>query len=152
MRIRERIPNFLYKVNPEFLHKLFLKWFKTNFEEVELRICKDKRKIKKFWMANHDLRFSQVLIAMGYLENFPGTWFYDEDENVLLEAGYPPRECLFWGQRYDKDMNMLPEVRWILIKDMTTDHIKAVIAFMGERLPQRYKNAFQAELELRNVG
>jgi hypothetical protein len=152
MRIRERIPNFLDKLCPELLHKIFLGWFGTNFEEAELKICKEKRKIKKFWIANHDLRFSQVLVNMGYIDNIPGGWYYLEDDVNLLLNGIPSRDCLFWGQNYDADMNRLPETKWILIKNMTLDHINAVIAFMGERLPQRYKDAFQAELELRNVG
>jgi hypothetical protein len=149
MRIRERIPNFIDKLCPELLHKLFIYWFNTNFEDVESKICKDRRKIKKFWMANHDLRFSQVLVNMGYLDNIPGVWYYLEDDDSLINAGCDPRECVFWGQLYDKDMKRLPEVKHLLIKDLTIDHIHAIIAFMGERLPVKYKDIFNNELKIR---
>ena len=151
MRIRERIPNFLDKLCPKLLHDLFLSWFGTNFEETELKICKDRCKIKKFWIANHNLRFSQVLVNMGYIENLPGAWYYLEDDVCLQLIGIPDRDCLFWGQGYDKDMNRLPETNWILIKNMSEDHIRAVIAYMGERLPDKYKNVFQKELEIRKT-
>jgi len=151
MRIRERIPNFIDSLNTEVIHKIFLNWFKINFEETELQIIKDKRKIKKYWMADHDLRFSQVLVNMGYINNIPGWWYYIEDDDTLLDAGCEPRDVLFWGQHYDKDMNRLPEIKWLLIKNMTTDHINAVIAFMGEKLPERYKKVFQDELVLRKT-
>lgn len=151
MRNRERIPIFLNYLNEDFIHRLFIKWFNTNFEDVEKRIIKEKRKVKKFWIANHDLRFSQVLVNMGYIDNIPGIWYYDEDQQVLLDLGCPPREVMLWGQNFDKDMNRLPVTNWIKIKDMTTDHIKAVISFMGEKLPKRYKSVFQAELELRKA-
>jgi hypothetical protein len=146
MRQRERIPLFLDKLCPEMLHKLFIKWFNTNFEETEQRICKEKRKIKKFWIANHDLRFSQVLINMGYIDNIPGSWYYTEDDEALIFAGYEPREVLLWGQRYDKMMNPLPYTKWLSIESMSTDHIKAVMSFMKDRLPLRYHDAFIAEL------
>lgn len=151
MRIRERIPNFLNKLCPELLHKIFITWFKTNFEDIELKICKDKRKIKKFWIANHDLRFSQVLINMGYLDNIPGTWYYIEDDDLLIRSNCEPRDVIYWGQNFDEDMNRLPKTNWMLIKDMSLEHIRSVIAFMGEKLPIKYKDAFQAELMLRNV-
>jgi len=137
-------------VNEEFMHKLFIHWFKTNFEEVEKKVVKEKRAIKKYWNANHDERFSQVLVNMGFLDNIPGVWYYTEDDDILLSLGYPSRDILLWGQNYDKDMNRLPETNWIKIKDMKTDHIHAVIAFMKERLPEKYKKAFNDELTLRN--
>jgi hypothetical protein len=142
----------LDKLNLEILHKIFLYWFNTNFENIELRICKEKRKIKKFWMADHDLRFSQVLINMGYLDNIPGIWYFTEDDDVLIHAGLEPREVVYWGQNFDANMNRLPSTKWILIKDMSLDHIKAVIAFMGERLPIKYKDIFAHELELRKTS
>lgn len=151
MRIRERIPNFLDKTSPKLLHDLFLSWFGINIEETELRICKERRKIKKFWIANHDLRFSQVLVNMGYIDNIPGAWYYLEDDVNLLLNGVPARDCMFWGTNFNEDMDRLPETNWILIKNMPIEHIKATIAVMGERLPDRYKQVFQEELEIRKT-
>lgn len=152
MRIRERVPNFLDKLCPELLHKIFIVWFNTNFEEIELKICKEKRKIKKFWIANNNLRFSQVLINMGYLDNITGTWYYIEDDDLLIRSGCEPREVIYWGQNFDVDMNRLPKTNWILIKNMTSEHVKSVIAFMGEKLPIKYKDAFANELKIRKIS
>jgi hypothetical protein len=152
MRPRKRIDVYINLLTEEVLHRLFIHWFNTNFEEAEHSILKNKRKIKKFWHADHDLRLSQVLINMGFIENYPGIWYYEEDNEALISAGCEPREVLFWGQCYDKDMKRLPETNWILIKDMTTDHIRAVISYMEERnrvLSPLYQQAFENELNLR---
>lgn len=150
MRLKERIPVFIEQLNESTLHKIFIDWFGTNFEKTELLVLQDINKIECYWLKNHDLRFTQVLVNMGYIPNTPGFWYYSEDDEVLLKADCDSRDILFWGQNYDKDMNRLPETNWILIKNMNTDHIKAVIAFMGEKLPSRYKTAFSKELERRN--
>jgi len=106
-------------------------------------------KIKKYWLENQDLRFTQVLINMGYIPNYPGSWYYKEDYDTFMQSGNAPRDVLFWGQNYDRDMERLPETKWLLIRDMIIDHIKAVIAFMGDKLPERYKLAFEEELKTR---
>lgn len=155
MRIRERINTYVDLLNEDILHKLFIHWFDTNFEASEQAILGSKRKIKKFWMANHDLRLSQVLINMGYIGNYPGVWYYEEDDDALIAAGCEPRDILFWGQIYDKDMKRLPETKWNLIKNMTIDHIKAVLVYVEERnrhLPEKYKTAFENELKNRQSG
>ena len=58
------------------------------------------------------------------------------------------RKYLKWGNIYDKDMNRLPEVRLVAIKDMTTDHIKAVLEPRW-RIDPFYAEVFRKELKLR---
>ena len=36
-------------------------------------------KIEKFWKEHPDLRFTQVLVNMNIIPNFPGSWYYKED-------------------------------------------------------------------------
>ena len=36
-------------------------------------------KIEKYWMKNPDLRFTQVIVSMEIIPNFPGMWYYKED-------------------------------------------------------------------------
>lgn len=151
MRVRERIPKFIDRINEQFIHEVFLSLFKTNFEESELKVVKSKRKIKKYWMANHDLRFTQVLVNMGFVENFPGFWYYIEDEGILLSVGVPAREVFYWGQNYDKDMNKLEQTNWILIKDMSTDHIETIIDGGWVREDSAYKRYFEEELMFRGT-
>lgn len=39
------------------------------------------------------------------------------------------REKARWGRNYDKDMRRLPTTEWILIKDITDEHLKALITY-----------------------
>jgi len=62
------------------------------------------------WYFYPDLRLSQVLINSGILPNYPGSWLYIEDEKVMVDCNLlEPRDIYFWGQNYDKDMNLLPQ-------------------------------------------
>lgn len=152
MRPKVRIDIFLSKLNEEFLHKLFIKWFDTNFEAVELAILRDIEKIRDYWKGNSDLRFAQVILNMGYIPNIPGVWYYNEDIDVLIDLGCEPRDVMLWGKNYDKDMNRLPETKWILIKDLETDHIKSIFKYfkeMGRELNPTYKKVLKDELKTR---
>ena len=58
------------------------------------------------------------------------------------------REYLKWGNNYDKDMNLLPETIWKSIKDLSTDHIEAILA--GNYTQNEvYVETFKKELEYR---
>lgn len=59
------------------------------------------------------------------------------------------RKYLKWGNIYDKNMNKLPEVRLIAIKDMDTAHIKAVLDPRW-RIDPFYAKVFRKELKFRN--
>lgn len=51
-----------------------------------------------------------------------------KDTSVIDDGDHEKRVShLKWGRNYDKDMNRLPSTEWILIKDMETDHIKAIL-------------------------
>lgn len=54
---------------------------------------------------------------------------YDyEDVSVYDDGNHQTRiNHIVWGKNYDKDMKRLPETEWITIKDMDTDHIKAIV-------------------------
>lgn len=43
------------------------------------------KQIEKFWLENPDLRFTQVLVNMNIIPNFPGMWYYKED-NIETES------------------------------------------------------------------
>ncbi len=82
--------------------------------------------LKKLHNEYPDLRFSQILQHMGlYKEGF---WYHIEDEAVLMSLGVEPREVLYWGNNYSKNNNRLKKTNWMLIKDMDTEHIKAVLS------------------------
>lgn len=56
------------------------------------------------------------------------------------------REHMTWGQNYDKDKNLLPKTKWILIKDITEDHLEALIEYTKGMWSN---NIFKREMEWR---
>jgi hypothetical protein len=73
----------------------------------------------------------------------------DEEDDILLSQGYQPRDIYFWGRNFDKDMNQLPKTEWILIKDMSTEHIKNILDGGWVKDGNPYKTYFEEELKLR---
>ena len=144
MRIKKRIPIILKALeNKDNRKKLLYYWFTppvgTQMEigmpfydipEIEKMWDKhlDFLELKEFWYANSHLRLVQMLISLGYLQNYIGLYYYIEDDIAMIEANIlKPEEILFWGQNYNEDGVLLAETNWILIKDMSTNHIKAIL-------------------------
>ena len=146
MRKLERIPVFLDKI--DFVHLLFDQYSIVDKKDAILiknTIELDMELIKKFWYENPDLRFTQVLIGLGIVPNYPGFWFYKDDIDVYCEQGFPANEILFWGT-YGKDGNQ--PISYIAIKDMTIGHLQACLEIQQGMEPV-YKTAMIEELENR---
>lgn len=144
MRLKERIPLFIEKVN---LDHLFKEIYKINVSEEQVRLIKQNLKtIQEYWESVPDLRFSQVLVVMGFVPNHPGTWFYKEEKGILLEQGLSLREVCFWGRNKDKEGNILKQTEWVLIKDLTKGHIKAIVDGGHVKKDSPYYNVFMDEL------
>ena len=84
MRPAERIPIFLQHVD---LHKLLVDiWnLPLSLEEIPIVVSNIKSEmdnIRKVWIKNRDLRFSQVLIKLGLIHNYVGFWFRYFTNNV----------------------------------------------------------------------
>lgn len=148
-RLKERISIFLEKMDIEkTLEIYFPDLGKEIKKEFEKRIVESMEQIQKTWYEQPDWRFGQLLVNLNIIPNIPGFWYYMEDDDVLINQGVSPRECLFWGNNYDKDMNRLPETRWMLIKDMKTGHIQNILNGRWTGNP-KYTKAFREELQLR---
>ena len=59
------------------------------------------------------------------------------------------RQYLTWGNNYDKDMNRLPETIYNPIKDMTSDHIQAILDGGWSKNNTFYEEIFKEELKFR---
>lgn len=59
------------------------------------------------------------------------------------------RQYLTWGNNYDKDMNRLPETIYNPIKDMTSDHIQAILDGGWAKNNPFYEELFKEELKFR---
>jgi hypothetical protein len=133
MRRRERIPIFLGLLNWEVFCETYLLSKDTSLSEETLN----------YWMENPDLRFGQMLIGQQI-----SLWSKEEDE-FLEEQGVPPQDFLEWEQVFDADGNRLPNTKYLFIKDMNSDHIKAVLNSFYPRLRPSYSSAFIGELRRR---
>lgn len=141
MRRPERIPIFLKLVDFDKLQERWDVDISQSFRGIIL-----KKETKEYWINNPDLRFGQMLINLEYMPDKLNIW-NDEEPYILESQGIHPREYTFWGRNYDKDMNQLPKTEWTLIKDMSTDHIQAIIDGGWSR--GLMQDLFLNELELR---
>lgn len=167
MRRPERIPIILDIVKDNTNKKKILEYFFKPEEGEQLKLYEPYNDIdyhvkkweenfdafEKLWLEYDDLRLTQVLISSGILPNYPGSWFYKEDSSLMIDSGLlEPRDIYFWGRNFDKDLNQLEKTEFILIKDMTKDHIKAILKHvdLGEmRVNEHYIEFFKHELTLK---
>ena len=78
------------------------------------------------------------------LSDFTNTSITDNGTHELR------REHLKWGNNYDKDMNALPETIWVPIKDMSSEHIQAILDGGYVKNNYAYQELFKEELKFRN--
>lgn len=150
MRPKERIKPFLDKVDMFMLLNNTWGIFdtETSMRYVNL-IDAELPRIRDAWEEAPDLRFSQVLVNLGLIPNIPDIWYYKEEDKILVEQGADPAECYYWGQYYDKDMNELPEPIYKPIKELSTEHIEAILDGGFVRYNALYRQIMEDELEKR---
>lgn len=108
-----------------------LQGFTKESDKNIVNIYKNYDTIKVFWEKYPDQRFGQVLINLQIIPDSYRVWNSEEDQWLIQNKYILPEEILFWGSNYDKDMNALEETKYSLLKDLTTDHIKNIISFVG---------------------
>jgi len=151
MRIKERIPVFLEKVDwPSLLTKVWkLDLSSEILNDLIIEINASKEEIKDYWLMYQDQRISQVLVNLGLIPNMSGLWYYMEEIEILKELGVPPREYLLWGHYID---HKNPEsLRYSPIKDLSTEHIKNILKEEHTKR-EDYLSAFDSELILRGLN
>lgn len=153
MRNIKRIDRFLELVDNE---NLLTNIWKLPLKDADLRavlslISVKGREIKEFWYNNPDLRYSQVLIGLGIVPNYPGFWYMYEEDEILEDQGIKGYPLLLWGVNFDKNMNQLPETDYRFICDLETDHIQAILDGKWTKHP-KYLEAFNNELNRRKGG
>lgn len=147
MRPKERLPNFIEKVNWNNLEQ---RWDIDIPMPLRCKLYKGGS-IYKYWLTYPDLRFGQMLINLGIIPDKLRIW-NDEEHTILKDQGLDDREIMFWGRIYDENHNRLPEIQWILIKDMTTTHIEAILRDVKDNklsCKEEYLHAFINELKIR---
>jgi len=75
--------------------------------------------------------------------NYAEASIYDDGNHELR------REHVKWGVNYTKEMEMLPRTKWTKIKDLNTEHIKAIIDGGYVAPNSFYNEVFEEELKYR---
>ena len=92
--------------------------------------------IEKKWNKYPGYRFGQLLSNLNLvdqdIENI--IWNIEEDD-WLINNGYVSIEDIkFWGVNYYKNNKPRKKTKYVLLKDLKTDHIENIIKFFGNRL------------------
>jgi hypothetical protein len=157
MRPKERIPIFMkfIKVGCN-LDKLIKDIYKLPFKKKKRKKVIESIKenfdlIEEYWLNNYDLRFSQVLVSLRFIDNFVGFWFYLESYEILNQLSIPEREYYLWKSILNEKMERLNTPKIQPIKDLTTEHIKSILeGGFVDSIP-KHKRILQEELNLRII-
>lgn len=128
MRRPERIPiiSKLIRLNKNISDH----YFEGIYHNKTIRSLMNKN-FEDYWKDNPDQRLGQVMYNLDLISD---KVYQREEVDWLIGNKYiKPEEILFWGNNYDKDMNLLPETKYILLKDLTTNHIKNIIKYFKDR-------------------
>lgn len=77
----------------------------------------------------------------GDLADFEKKTVYDDGNHETR------RNNMHWGVNFDKEMNRLPETKWVLIKDLDSSHILNILDLAY--IDDFYREVFKEELNYR---
>lgn len=105
---------------------IFLKLYDSEFSYN--LFFKNYRKIKKQWETYPDLRFTQLLINEGYMND--GLMWNIEEDDWLVENDFISIENIkYWGINYSKEGEKLDKTQFKMLKDLELSHIINIIKF-----------------------
>lgn len=113
--------------------------------------------IEKFWKQNPDLRFGQLLCVMRLIPDLEleNRIWNIEETTWLVEKGYCNYEDInFWGVNFFKTGKPRKKTKFVLLKDLTTDHIANIILWFEnqnalQRIPSKYLEYFKKRIDER---
>jgi len=100
--------------------------------------------LTKEWKQSPDLRFGQLLINKGLVEDSLGTWNAEISDYLIPHEIM--RKIQTWGT-LGKDRKS--ERKYIFIKDLDTDHIKAILKTEKHIKQTPLEDVLKAELKYR---
>jgi hypothetical protein len=81
---------------------------------------------------------------IGYSDNeYTNLCVYSDDLHEKI------RELFEWIRHFDKDMNKLPQPETIKLKDITDDHLVALVEWTNSGYPKEIHKVFVDEIEYR---
>ena len=148
MRHKERINNFLKKVDWD---KLYKEW---DVENSKPEGWKDfEQYFLEYWNENPDQRIGQVLVNLGILPDRVPI-YYAEESDILMNQGYAPEECIFWTSIYDKNGDLMSSPKSNLICDISIEHIENILSYMVENnkhISENTRRAFNNVLKQKSA-
>jgi len=149
MRPKERIPIILKLIDiGKLLRDITSFKFDGEIDKLEYTICKNLKKIKRYWESNPQLRFTEVLVIMGYIPATKGIP-YREDSKILEKQGVDPLDFYIWTCRVDEDGELLDAPVNRLCKDLSSKHIKNILKSKYFLIGATYETIFKRILKER---
>lgn len=117
---------------------------------------REQERIRQTWHDNPNSSLAQILASMGLLPikkiskgNNNATWYFDSIEDLMEMMGVAKREYVLWTSRYNIFGFERKYPKVILLKDMSTCHIKRILKSQHFTLTYNYSKLFQEELKRR---
>lgn len=107
--------------------------------------------IEEKWKKYPDSRLGQLLTSMGLVpKNIEDKIWNIEEDDWLIENDYCKVEDIkFWGVNFYKNGKQRKKTKYVLLKDLKTDHIQNIIKFFEGRLhriPVKYLEYFNKRI------
>lgn len=148
MRSKNRIPIILENIDWNiFLTDMYGKDYDKDILSL---IIVNLSKWKKYWTEHYDQRIGQALINFGVIPDNFNAWNTEGIDWMIDNKLVEPRDILYWGVNFTKNMDKLHKTEWRLIKDLDTGHIQAVLDGGFVRNNSLYEKHFKNELKLRD--
>jgi hypothetical protein len=77
-------------------------------------------------------------------EEYTDLSIYTDDTHEKIREGFE------WGSNFDKDMNRLPKTIYLKLKDITDNHLNALLEWTKEGYPAKIRNVFINEKDFRD--
>ena len=120
---------------------------------------RNQNQIKKIWLNNPEMSIGQVLDSLGLfagsskLKNINSyrncQWYNDQPEDILDKLVILDRERIIWCSRYNIFGKERKVPVYMLVKDMSTNHIRIILKSQYVRISNRYAHIFKNELTKR---
>lgn len=140
MRNKNRIPICLKLLFPNITLSKFLgnyskdKHIKCGYAK---RIHENWDLIELTWLENPDLRFGQLLCNLRLIPDLnieDHIWSIEEDDWLINNKYINIDDIKFWGVNFYKNGKQRKKTKYVLLKDLKTDHIVNIIKFFEGRL------------------
>ena len=129
MRNKNRIQIVLdLMLNKEIL----LHFLNTSSQKLIDDLYNNWEEIEEEWLKYPDCRLGQLLVNLNLIpsKNIEHIIWNIEEDDWLIKNGYCNIEDIkFWGVNYYKNGKQRKTTKYVLLKDLKTDHIENIIKF-----------------------